>query len=385
MFVYSQRKIEYYHVKQDQIRFSLDTTPTRFNLANLPEEIVDWIEHHGFDFVAVCNHRGRVLYTSTSIEKVLGYQREDIVGQLSIRYIPKRSRKAFVETFQFDTPYRQRFTIQLRSTTGKNVWVDVVIKAIFIKDRKFPIYLVLIKNISDKKEAEEMLIRSEKMSVAGQLAAGVVHEIRNPLTSLKGFIDLLQAGVERKEEYFKIITEEIDKIETISAELLFISKPLTHHQTYQWLKPMIEDVMVLLNTQAKYYDIHLNLICEEDFVVYCDRTQMKQVFINLIKNAIEAMSDAGTITTKVERRNELCVISVIDEGPGIPPHLIHKVKEPFFTTKKDGTGLGLMITTRIIDNHNGLFKIIPNEKKGTTFEVRLPFFSPDNINLNDPF
>ncbi|WP_017472073.1 ATP-binding protein [Amphibacillus jilinensis] len=382
MFVYSQRKIEYYHVKQDQVRFSLNTTPIRFNMANLPEEIVDWIEHHGFDFIGFCNRKGKILYTSTSIEKILGYQREDIIGNFALRYIPKRSRQAFVETFLFDTPYRQRFTIQLKSMTGKYVWVDVVIKAIFIQDTKNVIYLILVKNISDKKEAEEMLIRSEKMSVAGQLAAGVVHEIRNPLTSLKGFIDLLQAGIDREQEYYKIMIDEIDKIETISAELLFISKPLTHNQNYQWLKPMIKDVIVLLNTQAKNFDIQLELICPDDFVVYVDRSQMKQVFINLIKNAIEAMSNPGKVVTKVEIRKGLCVISVIDEGPGIPPHLIHKVKEPFFTTKKDGTGLGLMITTRIIENHNGLFEIITNHDKGTTFEVHLPFYNPNYINEN---
>ncbi|SEN48672.1 two-component system, sporulation sensor kinase A [Amphibacillus marinus] len=379
--MYSQRKIEYYHVKQDQVRFSLSTTPARFNLASLSEEIVDWIEHHGFDFMSVCNRKGRVLYTSTSVEKVLGYQREDIIGDLSIRYIPRRSRAAFIETFLFDSPYRQRFTIQLKSITGKNVWVDVVIKTIFIEDIESVLYLILVKNISDKKEAEEMLIRSEKMSVAGQLAAGVVHEIRNPLTSLKGFIDLLQAGIDRNHEYYKIMIEEIEKIETISSELLFISKPLTHNQSYQWIKGMIEDVITLLNTQAKNFDIRINLVCPNDYVVYVDRSQMKQVFINLIKNAIEAMAAPGEITAKVERRQNLCVASVIDEGPGIPPHLIHKVKEPFFTTKKEGTGLGLMITTRIIENHNGLFKILSNKPTGTTFEVHLPYYSPSNITI----
>ncbi|WP_440895525.1 ATP-binding protein [Amphibacillus sp. Q70] len=379
MVVYSQRKIEYYHVKQDQVRFLLDTQPIRYNLANLPEQIVEWVEHHGFDFMSICTSKGRILYTSTSIENMLGYQPSDIINKFCLRYIPKRLHQDFIETFQLDTPYRQRFTIQLRSITEKNVWVDLVIKPIYIKDSEKPIFLALVKNISDKKEAEELLIRSEKMSVAGQLATGVVHEIRNPLTSLKGFIDLLQAGINRKEEYYKIMIDEIEKIEKISTELLFVSKPLTHNHSYQWLKPMIEDVMTLLNTQAVKKNIELELICFEDVVIYADRSQMKQVFINLIKNAIEAMTVPGTITINVEKQDNNCLISVIDEGPGIPKQLIHKVKEPFFTTKKEGTGLGLMITSRIIDNHNGLFNIKPDVDIGTTFEIQLPHYAPNKV------
>lgn len=379
MVVYSQRKIEYYHVKQDQVRFLLDTQPIRYNLANLPERIVEWVEHHGFDFISLCTSKGRILYASTSIENMLGYQPSDLINKFFLRYIPKRLHQDFIGTFQLDTPYRQRFTIQLRSITEKNVWVDLVIKPIYIKDSEKTIFLALVKNISDKKEAEELLIRSEKMSVAGQLATGVVHEIRNPLTSLKGFIDLLQAGINRKEEYYKIMIDEIEKIEKISTELLFVSKPLTHNHSYQWLKPMIEDVMTLLNTQAVKKNIKLELICLEDVVVYADRSQMKQVFINLIKNAVEAMTVPGTITTNVEKQDNTCLISVIDEGPGIPKQLIHKVKEPFFTTKKEGTGLGLMITSRIIDNHNGLFNIKPDVDIGTTFEIQLPHYDPNKV------
>ncbi|WP_371817643.1 ATP-binding protein [Amphibacillus sp. MSJ-3] len=377
--MYSKRKIEYYHVKQDQVRFSLDIPPIRYNLANLPEEIIEWVEHHGFDLISICDRKGRILYVSSSIENLLGYQPSDIINKNVMRYIPKRLHHDFIDTFQFDTPYRQRFTIQLRSITEKNVWVDLVVKPIQIKNPKKTIFLALVKNISDKKEAEELLIRSEKMSVAGQLAAGVVHEIRNPLTSLKGFIDLLKAGINRKEEYYNIIIDEIEKIEKISTELLFVSKPLTHNHSYQWLKPMITDVITLLNTQAVKKNIILELICPEDVVVYADRSQMKQVFINLIKNAIEAMTEPGTIITEVKKYEETCLIYVSDEGPGIPKQLIHKVEEPFFTTKEEGTGLGLMITSRIIENHNGLFKVMPDVEVGTTFEIQLPHYDPNKI------
>lgn len=380
MSVYSQRKIEYYHVKQDQIRLTIDKQPKSYRLSNLPVQTLDWIEHHSFDFFGVSSSSGEILYVSSSIQGVLGYLPDTIIGQSFLTYIPKRLHKSFIDRFERNIYYRQRFTIQLKSIAEKQVWVDLIIKPIYILETKNPVYLFLVDNLTDKKEAEEILIRSEKMSVAGQLASGVVHEIRNPLTSIKGFIDLLQAGIDRKEVYFNIMIEEIEKIEKLSTELLYVSKPLTHNHVYQWLKKMVEDVIVLLNTQAVKKNIILNLDCPEDVVVYADRSQMKQAFINLIKNAIEAMYEPGQIKIKVQLEDEFCLISVIDEGPGIPMHLINQIKEPFFTTKKDGTGLGLMITTRIIDNHNGLFKIIPNEEKGTTFEIKLPHYDPSKIN-----
>lgn len=379
--MYSHRKIEYYRVKEDQVQLTMDRKPIQYNLANLSEEILKWIEYHGFDFLVVCNSKGQIRYVSSGIENILGYQTADVYNQFFLRYLPRRLHRNFLDVFQPDIDERQRFTLQLKSTTQKNVWSDVVIKKIFIKETQESNYIVLVKDMSDKKEAEEILFRSEKMTVIGQLASGVVHEIRNPLTSLKGFIELLRAGLNRKEEYYKIMIEEIEKIEKVSTELLYVSKPLTQDHTHQWLKRIIIDVITLLNTQAVKKEIKIDLICPEDVIVYADRSQLKQVFINLIKNAIEAMTEPGRIQIKVEKQEHYCLISVIDDGPGISEQLIHKIKEPFFTTKKDGTGLGLMVTSRIVENHNGLFNIKSSDQLGTVFEIQLPHHQVSTLNI----
>src|SRR5699024_5218639 len=119
----------------------------------------------------------------------------------------------------------------------------------------------------------------------------------------------------------------------------------------------------------------------DNIIIYADQSQMKQVFINLIKNSTEAMEKPGKITIMVKKLDDFCLIAITDQGPGIPKELIHKVKEPLFTTKKKSTGLGLMISHRIIDNHNGLLNIIPNYETGTTFEIRLPYYDPDSVNM----
>lgn len=377
MYVRYQNNMEYNRNTSKKESFILDSKPDHFHLSQLPSIIVDWIEKHGFDFITICDQEGRIIYASSSIEKVLGYHSEDIIGSEVVEYFSPNDQDTFLKQFEADADYRQEFSIQVRNAIGKYIWLDAAITSIFIKDKKKQLFITLSKDITDKKEAEEMLIRSEKMSVAGQLAAGVVHEIRNPLTSLKGFVDLLQAGIDRKDEYYKIMIDEIEKIETISSELLFISKPLTDKRSDQLVKGMLEDVITLLNTQAKTYNIKLDLQIDDDFIVYCDRTQMKQVFINLIKNAIEEMADGGVIIISVSEKQQKCSVAIIDQGPGIPDHLIHKIKEPFFTTKKEGTGLGLMITSKIVENHHGEFNIRKNLDKGSTFEIILPLVTKD--------
>ncbi|MFC3038848.1 ATP-binding protein [Virgibacillus xinjiangensis] len=235
-------------------------------------------------------------------------------------------------------------------------------------------YVSIFKDMTERKELEELMIRYEKMSDAGQLAAGIAHEIRNPLTSLKGFLQLLQAGVKGRDEYYKIMLEEIEKMEKITTELLFVSKPLTDHLKMEPVTEMIRDVVTLMSTQAKIKGIDISHIAEEEDAsfIYCDRSQVKQVLLNLIKNSIEAMEEPGRIVVKTIKNTEEICIQVTDEGAGVPDELIHKLGEPFFTTKKGGTGLGLMITKKILERHNGKLSVKRNEEKGSTFMISFP-------------
>ncbi|MDL4839543.1 ATP-binding protein [Aquibacillus rhizosphaerae] len=345
-----------------------------YKLSKLPEETLDWIEDNGFDLITICDSMGKIIYISQSVKKILGYEPELLIGKFIKEYVAPNEYKIIVSKIEKYRNYSQKFTLSIRDYIGKYIWVETAMKKIENNDDK-DIFILLTKDITDKKEAEEMLIRSEKMSVAGQLAAGVAHEIRNPLTSLKGFIQLLQSGIKRKDEYYKIMIDEIDKIDTITSELLFISKPMTDEKKLEKLSIMLNDVITLLRSQAKLFNIEISLCMDQDQLIYCDRTQIKQVLINLLKNAIEEMKDGGTIEVVLTNNEDYCSISIIDEGPGIPEHILHKLKEPFFTTKKDGTGLGLMISYKIIENHQGNIEIHQNEDKGSTFKINLPVYS----------
>ncbi|MCH1623968.1 PAS domain S-box protein [Fredinandcohnia quinoae] len=232
---------------------------------------------------------------------------------------------------------------------------------------------VIIRDISDRVKAENLMIQSEKLSIAGQLAAGIAHEIRNPLTAIKGFLQLFNIDFEAKKQYFDIIFSELNRIELILSELLLLAKPTDIKFREVDVKTILINVVTLLDTQAILKNIQINLELEPvDSLITCDGNQIKQVFINLIKNSIDAMSDGGNIYIKTKVSNGKILISFTDEGCGIPEHVMRRIGEPFFTTKEKGTGLGLMVSYNIIENHNGQIKVESIEDKGTTFEICLP-------------
>lgn len=241
-----------------------------------------------------------------------------------------------------------------------------------------PAIQVIIRDISERKKNEELLINSEKLYVAGQLAAGIAHEIRNPLTSLKGFLQLIASGRKNSSTYYDIMNSELDRIEEIVSELLMLSKPQVYELAYQDIRVMMRDTVTLLETQAILHNIAIEAEYGTDPLwIYGVENQIKQVFINVIKNAIEAMIDGGAIKVKLSRENDGVYVRIHDEGPGIDQGQLAKMGQPFYTTKEKGTGLGLMVSYKIVDNHQGKIHVNSEIGKGTIFEIMLPFRYPD--------
>lgn len=217
------------------------------------------------------------------------------------------------------------------------------------------------------------MIRSEKLSIAGQLAAGIAHEIRNPLTSIKGFLQIMQPDISNHSQYFHIIFSELNRIEMILSELLMLAKPQETKFTKTDLVTLLNDVAILLETQGNMNNV--SILQEHSFTelhINCDENQLKQVFINLFKNAIDAMPKGGKVKVLTEKINQSVKIIVKDEGEGIPPEFLERIGEPFLTTKEKGNGLGLMITYKIIENHSGNMYVESEVGKGSIFTIILP-------------
>ncbi|KEZ52665.1 MULTISPECIES: PAS domain-containing sensor histidine kinase [Metabacillus] len=235
--------------------------------------------------------------------------------------------------------------------------------------------LAIFRDVTEKKELEERLRKSDTLSVVGELAAGIAHEIRNPMTALKGFIQLLEANV--KEDfsmYFNVITSELSRIESIITEFLILAKPQAISYQEKDVVTIMKETIDLLNAQAILVNVQIELFhngCVPH--VYCEPNQLKQVFINILKNAIEVMPSGGTIQVNISLKNEDELhISIIDEGSGIPEDKIKRLGEPFYTTKDRGTGLGLMVSYKIIEEHCGKVEVESEVGKGTAFHISLP-------------
>ncbi|OAT73729.1 cache domain-containing protein [Parageobacillus thermoglucosidasius] len=230
--------------------------------------------------------------------------------------------------------------------------------------------------IDSIQQSEELLRKSEKLAVVGELAAGVAHEIRNPLTSLKGFIQLLKEG-ERNQTYFDIIEAELERLNEIVDGFLLLGKPnATIKKAYSHVSEMLQHVMKLLEGQALLHHVTVQCFVDEQLPpLYCDENQLKQVFINIIKNAIEAMPNGGILRIEAKQRLDSILICIADEGCGIPKERMAKLGEPFYSTKEKGTGLGLMVSFKIVEAHGGKMNIYSEEGKGTTVCLLFPISS----------
>ncbi|EXX91441.1 histidine kinase [Paenibacillus darwinianus] len=222
---------------------------------------------------------------------------------------------------------------------------------------------------------EEEMMRSEKMKIVGEMAAGMAHEIRNPLTTLKGFLQLSQSQNYNIKPWFDIIMNEITRMNELTGEFLQFSRPGMSD-----LKPIpvcdvLERVCFMSESQAVSHGhtISLSLFnVNHSLLIVADRDKIVQVLLNIIRNAIEAMTEPGTIHIKAKLMMDELVLEIEDSGPGIPQDELPNIFMPFYTTKESGTGLGLSICHRIVQDHGGRLTVASVVGEGTQFCIRLP-------------
>ncbi|MFY0543184.1 PAS domain-containing sensor histidine kinase [Brevibacillus sp. H7] len=333
------------------------------------------ISENVLDLIRVIDINGVIQYASPSHVTVMGMNPDELLSKSCLSFIhPDEQQKATADLhamIQEKKPCEHEyhyvhangdtllFAVKGRPVVGDNGEVEHVV--------------VVARDVTERRRAEDLLRNSDKLSVLGELAAGIAHEIRNPLTSLKGFIQLLQSERSANEHYLQIMLSEIDRITFITSELLLLAKPQALHYRQHALLPILQSVMKLLEPQANLKNIRFHICFSADSLfITCEEYQIKQVFINIIKNGIEAMPSGGILTIDVRVEADEVMIRFIDEGNGIPKEVIPKLGEPFYSTKEKGTGLGLMVSYKIIRDHRGRIAISSSIGQGTTVEIRMP-------------
>ncbi|MBF8275504.1 MAG: hypothetical protein HW390_577 [Candidatus Brocadiaceae bacterium] len=237
-------------------------------------------------------------------------------------------------------------------------------------------YKSLEEKIKQLEDAQERLIRSERLAVIGNMAAYIAHEIRNPLVTIGGFarsISRISNQDPHAKQSAEIIVEEVNRLEKILANITDFGKPLKPVKGVFQVNDLLENTCSLMGPYFKSSNIQLiQKFNESAPPVTMDSTQMKQVFVNLMKNAVESMLDGGTLILETTSDDKYVKINVTDTGKGIPAETIQRVFEPFFTTKVDGTGIGLAVSKKIVDEHGGTILVKSSGYSGTTFSVYLP-------------
>jgi len=327
------------------------------------------------DIVYMMDLTGTMINLNPQFDVITGYKRKDVIGKNVKQLLPKRYKRylpKFISTvveeikpvmYELNIPHAKGNRIILQCTS-----VPIIING------NIAGIIGYGSDVTKLRETEERLRRTEKLSVVGELSASVAHEIRNPLTSLKGFVQLLQMEDVKHQYYYQIMLDELNRINDIVGELLLLAKPQILKYTNANLQKLLMDVISLLNTEASLYNVLIEVsFPEKDIVIECEPNQLKQLFINLIKNSIEATQNGGTVSVDFEQSEENKVlIHIKDNGCGISKERLLKIGEPFYSSKEKGTGLGLTVSFKIVQSHQGTIHFDSQKNQGTSVQIALP-------------
>lgn len=235
--------------------------------------------------------------------------------------------------------------------------------------------MLIIENLNMQMNLQRELQRSEKLKVVSELAASVAHEVRNPMTSTRGFLQLMSKDGnlnDAQKKYIEISIGELDRAQAIIQDYLSLAKPNKQEFSRMNLTKEIENVVQLMSTYTNIQSITFQHSIEEELYIKANKDEVKQFLINIIKNGIEAIGEGGTMSVHASREKENAVIEIADDGIGMTSSQLSKIGTPFYSTKDMGTGIGLTISFQIVQLLKGRIDVSSEYGKGTTFWIRIP-------------
>jgi len=330
--------------------------------------------------VIVTDAEGRMTYLNAAAGQLLGIDPERAAGEPLSRYFRDLDWEKIWSADKDE--WRKVFAHELEVFYPQQRFLSFYIVPVADEENSVVTGLaIILRDVTETRQRAESTLESEKLSAITLLAAGVAHEIGNPLNSLNIHLQLMErelkklptAQGERLREDLRVARDEIARLDQIINQFLRAIRPSQPELQLTTVNDVIRETLVLLEREIIDRDILVEQELAEGLPrILLDRAQMKQAFYNVIKNALQAMRSGGFLRIRSEADDQHVVISFIDNGHGIAPEQIGQLFEPYFTTKQNGTGLGLMIVQRIVREHGGTIEVESDKERGTTFRIKLP-------------
>jgi two-component system sensor histidine kinase HydH len=324
--------------------------------------------------ILVMDTQYRVIYTNAGAWNLLGTNEEAVKGMNAKTLLPDNI-WSLHDMIKSGHPVAEKEIILL-AETNKPVPVAVSATNIHGEDGKYIGFMFVLKDLTEIRELEVKTQRVEKLATVGNLAAGIAHEIRNPLSSIKGYVTYFGSLFEDSSENRKaanLMAEEVDRVNRVISELLEFARPSDLRFKEIKVRDLIDHSIRIVTHEAETIGIQITKNIESDLPqLMVDPDRLTQVLLNLYINAIQAMAEGGNLLVQAGKKGSYLFIDVSDTGKGIPVENLKHIFDPYFTTKNKGTGLGLAIAHKIVENHNGFIQVKSLENSSTTITLALP-------------
>ncbi|MGE5401874.1 MAG: ATP-binding protein [Ignavibacteriales bacterium] len=368
------------HQEAQMKELSLDRDKLAMKL-EIDQQYLNNILHTSDSAIMVIDQNEKFIAWNKAAEIIFGYNEEEVIGQPSSLLLPKNKR-FFEELEYIRSEVRKNGFVKIKETErmtkqGRIVSVELNVTLLPSKDGEYIGRSVIIKDYTEVKKLQQQIDQSEKLAVIGQLAAGVAHEIGNPLTSISAIVQILQRRSTDSlfSEQLATIKLNIDRISKIVRELVDFSRPPSHERLLIQITDVIRTALGIVK-----YDKRVKKV---QFITHLDTSlpvisivpdQILQVLINILFNALDAINGEGNIEVFSSHDKEHVYIEIRDNGCGMDKDTVSKIFDPFFTTKEvgKGTGLGLSVSYGIMRKFKGDILVESQPKKGSSFTLKLP-------------
>ncbi|MTI79693.1 MAG: response regulator [Firmicutes bacterium] len=319
------------------------------------------------------NLNGNIISWNGGAERMYGYTTKEIIGYHISTIVPddcKGETKGVFLDINNGMPNKNYETLGQKKN-GEQIHVSITASPIKSTDGTITGLSSIHRDISDKKQFENQMARLDRLNIVGEMAAGISHEVRNPITTVRGFLQMMGGKKEYQKDknYFNLMIEELDRANSIITEFLSIGKNNPTEMKVQNLNEIVKTLSPLLQADAFEQNNYLELILNDIPDLPLNSKEIRQVILNLVRNGLEAMPRSGgklTISTYLEKGN--VVLMIEDEGNGMKPEVLENLGTPFYTTKDNGTGLGLATCFGICSRHNAKVDI-KTGSEGTKFKI----------------